>query len=139
MAAIIVDTTWQDYVNGFGDKSRRPDLSFISREDGGGLKWALTADQPANPAWCRVRVEIDGTPPSAVISVAEFKKRAAMLWIRLADKPAAAQSKWDRIDRQLLSMFSEIHLTDQTVYSILGLAVKDGLLSADEVTAILQH
>lgn len=78
-------------------------------------------------------------PTGAVVPVTEFKRRAAMLWVRLGSATEAIQGKWDRITANLLAGFASIDLTDPTLAAISQLAVGDGLLTSDEAAAVLAH
>lgn len=98
---------------------------------------ATPGGEPLTAALAAALQREHAPPAGAVVPVTEFKRRAAMLWVRLGGAAAAVQAKWDRIAGSLLAGFRSIDLTDPTVRALADLAVADGLLTRAEADAVL--
>jgi hypothetical protein len=74
--------------------------------------------------------------PAGGIPVAEFKRRAAMLYYVLGTKPDDVQRRWDRV-LGLLDSFTVVYPAEQPVAGLLQAAVADGLLTAEQAAALV--
>lgn len=82
----------------------------------------------------------DTPAPGSVIPAAEFRERIVMAYVRLPSKPTDVQAKWDRIIRDFLPPDrAPVNLASPTTAALVGAAVADGLLTADEAAAAVAY
>lgn len=105
---------------------------------------AMLAGMPgcaAVPAWVpNAILAANLPPPGAVIPVAELYRRLAPAYLALLAKPADVQGRWWPLigfSDSLLSVFTVVDLRDPFIVGLGGMAMSDGLLTADERTAVL--
>lgn len=77
----------------------------------------------------------DRSRPGSTISRGAFQLAIMPAVVALAGKNDVTQRKWDRF-LALINSSAEIHLQDPGVQGLLGLAVQDGLLTAQQTQAI---
>lgn len=135
MREIILTVPWTG--SGAFPDFRRPDLSGVPELEGlDVVGTAVLPDQDEEAPTVQVRVTVRPKPPT-VLPIAEFRKRIASVLFRLPAATPELKEKWDRIDKQLLSSFTEVDLEDPLTVGMLGELVKDGLLTAEEMQAAL--
>lgn len=69
------------------------------------------------------------------VPVTSFKKKIALLYLKLGEKEEVIQKKWDRVFR-LLDAFTVVYPDQQPLSGLLDAAVADGLLTSEEAVEL---